>query len=328
MQILPLLGVLLAPSGVGSSSGAAPERVAVLPIDSHATLPDTTRIELRSAIERGLRRVGVKVVRDGQVDQQLGGTVCADTECVVALAGAVEAEWVLRPTVTVGDSVYAVHLEVVDARGRVLASASERCEICGYHEVTELVVDRSAALGDKVSRLRDQAPRLRLRSTPSGARVWVDGRSVGRTPLEHEVEPGPHDVRVQLRGYVSEQHRVTAVAGTEDTLSVSLSEAPRRRGPWLPLGLTALATGVAGVGAGAALVALDERDYQRNCNPDVLGNCSQRYDTLAGGVTLAVTGGVLLATGAAMLVIEHRRRRGRTLRDARWRPQNGLAIAF
>jgi hypothetical protein len=322
-----LVLALEVPSSGGDGSAA---RVAVLPVHGHSTLPSSTRAELRSTIEQGLRRSDVELVSDALVDGQLGDALCKGVQCAIALAEAVAATWILRSTITVVDSVYEVRLEAIDGRGRPIASASERCEICGYGEVTELVADRSAALGAKVRLLRRQAPRLTLSSRPSGAEVWIDERLVGHTPLEHEVRVGEHEVRVELPGYVSEHRRFTAVAGTQDTLRFTMlgEVEPRRRPPWLGLGVASLVIGTAALGTGIALAVIDEREYQRPCNGDPSGKCSHRYDTLAGGISLAVGGGVLLATGAALLIVDRRSRRKGRPSAGRRRSDRALAFAF
>jgi hypothetical protein len=304
--------------------------VAVLPVHSRSTLPDSTRAELRSTIEQGLQRSEVELVSDPLVDGHLGGAACNGVQCATALAKAVAATWILRSTITVVDSVYEVRLEAIDERGQTLAIASQRCEICGQGEVTELVADRSAALAAKVRLLRRKAPRLTLRSRPSGAEVWIDGRPVGHTPLEQELGVGDHEIRVELPGYESERRRVTAVPGTQDSLSVTLGGPvePPRRPPWRGLGIASVATGSALLGAGVALAAVDEREHVRRCNPDALGNCSHRYDTLAGGISLVVGGGVLLATGVAALIVDRRARRKGSPSAGRWRSGHGLAFAF
>lgn len=327
------MALALALGSTRPSDAVAESRVAVLPVNSRSTLPSPTRAHLRDTVERGLRRADVEIVGDDLVDDRLNGDACTSARCAAALVQALEATWVLRSTITVADSVYEVRLEAVDARGRALASTVARCEICGQREVTELVVDRSAALEAKVRLLQRQAPRLVLRSRPSGAEVFIDDRLVGRTPLEHEVEVGAHDVRVELRGHVDERRRITAVAGTQDTLSFTLmAEPPRDWRPWLGVGVASLSAGTAMVGTGAVLAAIDEREYQRQCNPDPLGNCSHRYDTMAGGIALLAGGGALVVTGVVALVMDRRARRpSRTSarrQAARGRAGHGLSFAF
>lgn len=331
MQLTCAVALVLALGGSRSGNAVSVSRVAVLPVRSGSSLPDSIRMRLRGTIEQGLRRGDVEIVSDATVDGELGAVTCDGARCIAALAQAVAAAWIVRPTITMTDSVYEVRLEALDGRGRAIASARERCEICGEGEVTELVVDRSAALAAKVRLLQRRAPRLTLRSRPSGAEVFVDERLVGHTPLEHEVDVGDHEVRLELPGYASERRHVTALAGTQDALSFTLLSdrgARGARGPWLGLGVASLGVGTGMLGAGVGLIAIDEREYERRCNPDPLGHCSHRYDTLAGGVALAVGGGALLAAGVAALVVDRRGRRAGPRRSARRRAGHGLALAF
>lgn len=318
--------------GDARSSGAIEgSRVAVLPVQSRATLPDSTRAQLRETIERGLQRADVTIVSDALVDGEPGAESCADARCASRLAQALEAEWILRSTITRVDAVYEVQLDALDVRGRTLASARERCEICGQDEVTELVVDRSAALAAKVRLMQRQSPRLALRSRPSGAAVWIDDQLVGYTPLVHEVTAGEHEVHLALPGHASERRRVTAVAGTEDALEVVLYDDPgaaRRRRAWRGAGGAALGLGTSMLGAGVGLAVIDEREYERRCNPDPLGNCSHRYDTLGGGIGLLVGGGVLVTAGIVALVVGARDGRLGASPRGRWRVGRGVAFAF
>ena len=48
---------------------------------------------------------------------------------------------------------------------------------------------------------------LELTSRPAGAGVWLDGRERGVTPLEVQVEPGPHRVRLTARAALDEPVR-------------------------------------------------------------------------------------------------------------------------
>ena len=72
------------------------------------------------------------------------------------------------------------------------------------------------------------AGRLLIRSTPAGARVVLDGRDVGETPLTlRGVTRGAHTVRVARDGYVAEQRRVVVSAASP---AQSLTIALARRG--------------------------------------------------------------------------------------------------
>jgi hypothetical protein len=51
--------------------------------------------------------------------------------------------------------------------------------------------------------------RLLVRSTPAGARVFVDGRDLGRTPATiRDLARGSHRIRLVQEGYATEERRV------------------------------------------------------------------------------------------------------------------------
>jgi len=58
--------------------------------------------------------------------------------------------------------------------------------------------------------LRNDFQTIGVESEPAGARVLVDGESVGTTPTDIEVTCyEPHDVRVELEGYPPREFRLT-----------------------------------------------------------------------------------------------------------------------
>lgn len=64
---------------------------------------------------------------------------------------------------------------------------------------------------------------LRVESTPVGARVLVDGRAVGQTPLNSvEIEVGPHRVEVEAEGFDGWRQRIEAQEGKLLHLAVAL----------------------------------------------------------------------------------------------------------
>ena len=107
---------------------------------------------------------------------------------------------------------------------------------------------------------------------------------------------------------------------------------PRRRSRALaPAGWASLAVGLAATGAGAALIAIDERPIRRDCsgeNVDAAGHCKWRHNTLGGGVALTIAGVAAIAVGVALVVIDRRRAR-RSAALARLSVQSGgLGVRF
>ena len=55
-----------------------------------------------------------------------------------------------------------------------------------------------------------QPSRLKVESTPPGATVKVDGKSVGVTPFEGDVTTGPHTLEVELAGHLAQRESLPA----------------------------------------------------------------------------------------------------------------------
>lgn len=69
------------------------------------------------------------------------------------------------------------------------------------------------------------AASLAVDSRPRGARVTIDGRAIGVTPLDApELAPGVHSVRVELAGYQPVTTKVTVKAGEAARLAVTLEQ--------------------------------------------------------------------------------------------------------
>jgi hypothetical protein len=64
---------------------------------------------------------------------------------------------------------------------------------------------------------------LAVLSRPSGARVFVDDRAVGTTPVTlRGIRAGSHVVRLELAGYRRWSTSATVVAGEENRVAASL----------------------------------------------------------------------------------------------------------
>ena len=80
-----------------------------------------------------------------------------------------------------------------------------------------------------VQTLRGEVAQLQVEADVAGARVVVDGREVGQTPLQKPVylDPGPHDVAVDKAGLGSPHvQRVEARAGQRLEVAARLHQAP------------------------------------------------------------------------------------------------------
>jgi len=88
--------------------------------------------------------------------------------------------------------------------------------------------DRSDRRGLGGNSQRDQSGSLLVRSAPLGARVFVDGREYGRTPVTvRDLARGAHRVRVIHDGYTIEDRRV-AITASQSTRAMTVWLSPAR----------------------------------------------------------------------------------------------------
>ncbi len=312
--------VTIAATLIGSSVWAAPAAddetsVVIAPVVVQGELPDPRRDDLGGALQEGLERGGF-AVRPPPVD--LAG--CQTPVCRAQVARGVDADYAVGMTVIVDRRDYAITLEVVDAStAAVIAVSRERCDVCGFAEVRQLVDSQAAAIGSRLDALALEPPVLVFDSVPVGAVIRIDGQTVGQAPFERVVEPGAHVVRAERDGYVPEQREVEAVVGVRANVQFSLEPVPRlhRQRRLRVAGWTTLGVGVAALATGIPLMVIDGRPNRVSCNGgnvDPAGNCKFLYATLEPGIGVAVVGGLLLGTGVTLLVLGRERKSGQQAR--------------
>lgn len=171
------------------------------------------------------------------------------------------------------------------------------------------------------ARLQPRAGELSVRSSPSGAAVWVDGKRIGATPLlRHDVSVGDHRVELRHRGFAPRRRRIHVAHGTHSVLQFELAGSStsgksggfvaflaRHPWTWVTAGF-----GLAALGAGIGLeLAADGKhdDWLARCVDgdgsgsqacDDLGSSVGRFD-VAANVMFGVAGAA--AVGAVLLLI-------------------------
>lgn len=224
----------------------------------------------------------------------------------------------LRLSVTLsGKRTYALTLTVLGPGDATAVELSETCDDCSLDQVGERVQGLVQQAAAKVAPepAAPEAGSLAVRSTPLGARVRVDGTEHGLTPQVIELPAGEHTVVLDKPGFAEHQQTVTVEAGAELPLDVTLTaqgsapEGKTKAGRGLKIGgLVLLGLGVAGVGAGVAMILIDEQNVAGCSGADVdfRGQCRERYDTLLGGILGTAAGGLGIAGGLAMMIQGHR----------------------
>jgi hypothetical protein len=297
----------------------ASDVLAILPIEIEGTLPEHVVRSLEERLATGLLHSDLAVIRADAVRARQPTADCG-SDCLRSAALAAGATHLVHAKIAVAGRDYTIEVALVRVdSGEQVAISSGLCEICGHEELGDRLDDLAGAIRRKASAAVMPPPRLRVRARPEGSIVSVDGEAVGVAPLEITVAAGEHDVVVHKRGFIAERHRLAFVDGVVETIDAELGpvpvEPPALRPGRIALGWTSLALGVGAGAAGAALLALDERPIRSDCagaNVDADGDCKWRYNTLSGGVVLAIAGLAAITVGA--IVIARERLRGKRSR--------------
>jgi Spy/CpxP family protein refolding chaperone len=69
-----------------------------------------------------------------------------------------------------------------------------------------------------------ESAHVNIASTPTGADVWIDGRPVGKTPLETSVTAGAHSIELRDSKHPPAHHDVWVPAGERVSLSLVLAD--------------------------------------------------------------------------------------------------------
>jgi len=292
-------------------------KVVVLPISAHGELTPHGREDLLNRLVIGLERGNFSVVRAVTLDPPMT-TSCVDRPCRQTLARRTASSYLVQTNVNAHARRYEIHLEVVDGRsGEVIVQSRETCELCGLAEVGEILQHHGAALRARIDAFALDPPVLRIETRPRGAWIKLNGRAIGRSPLEHVTIPGEHELEATHPGYVSQKRRLRLVAGVTETVALWLQPMPRVNHDihLERLGWAALAIGSLAVATGITLLVLDDRPIRTICSGndvDADGDCRYRYDTKIAGAIVLVTGAALTATGTGLTIGLGRKHRRQT----------------
>ncbi len=317
--------VRAAPSASASESGSGEARLAVLPLRVEGSIDGETRERWTAGLREGLGRGQAELVDPAQVTPFLEGN-CDRQSCYDRVRANSGATHLVRTTVVAKNRDFILKLDLIDAKaGEVVLSEDETCEICGSTELVTLLDSQGALLQTRLSAMGSGPAVLVLDTKPAGALVFIDGEVVGTTPLERPVLEGSHKIRVSLNGYVAEERELTLVNGAREQLDLTLQRTPGNPKS-RALGAAGLTGGLLLLGAGVALVAIDDTEYKKTCTGagiDAEGNCQSLYGTGPLGSVLIGVGAVLGTIGVVALV----RNRGAKKTERATLVPTGLGVA-
>lgn len=320
MLFLMALAVTLA--GAPAEVPKEPVPVAVMPLAVEGEVSPEDQAVLQQALLDALKGEGLEL--------RSSPTRCADAECVAELARTSKVVRVVDARVTYTTNDYQIALSVLDEAGASVQSVSLSCEICTVTDVATRFTEAAEQLREQLRDASAATAVVVVDSSPAGAVVWVDGERLGVTPLEAKIAVGPHELRVERPGHVTQQETFESVAGGRSTFDLTLAsvsdEPSRGRRAMFIAGLGMVGAGTAASVGGAVLLAIDSRPIQRTCSGDdvdVNGECRFLHDTKLAGTIALATGGAALATGIVLAVLGRKaaRKRGPQEQARRWQLQ-------
>lgn len=127
--------------------------------------------------------------------------------------------WEMRQTYDVASNLGALELDL----GKPVAAAEHLTFALRQFPVRGKPAER-AALAARLEKAKKLVCTLRVEVSVPGAQVLVDGKSVGVAPLVDElfIEPGARKIEAKLSGREDAKHVITAAAGSEHEVFLSL----------------------------------------------------------------------------------------------------------
>jgi hypothetical protein len=288
-----------------AQEGVGVQRVAVVRIDFGGNVPLAGQGLFARRLTEGLAAARFSVLSESALEQRLRAgrvTRCEDSYCFPELARAIGVGYLVTGLVSEQSKTYKIRLELWNGRtGASIGSVQEMCETCGIEDAGEKMNLAASALRARLEAVTRTPARFVIRSRPADAQAHIDGKVVGRTPLDIELPGGEHHLRLDLGGHDSLNRTFTVVSGVDETLDFDLVREPAMF-PYRTVGWVAMGAATAAIVAGVWALAVDgneiacapaEKDAMNHCplvrNTDVLGAV-----LLGAGTATAAIGGISL----------------------------------
>jgi hypothetical protein len=248
---------------LAGSAAAGPAESAAVVVDPEST--DALMSELvRGRAEVRLRDLGFGVVTTLDADKAAAVAHClragkeapaCDETAALGLSRLllVRAETSTDPQ---GEPLTTLYAWLLDGKsGQAIVSEQSYCERCSVDTVA-LSADELVTRAVRAAGARTGSTLLSIRSTPTGARVSVDGVAVGVTDLEYGTYPGAHKIEISKPGYqrLARTVNATTLAKTDVFLALEPLAPKEKRTRWGTWSL--LAASGALVATGSILVAM------------------------------------------------------------------------
>lgn len=216
-SFLLALGALAFSVAVSSPAFAQSEagQVAVLPV----TAPEIQTLDLSVLTEvllNSVRETGLVLVTIPASDSSLAKSACLDLPCLVGIGNKYGTERILSLRITPVGRFYSLSFRLANVSLAHMEAAQERR--VEDPKVLSNVIARMVE--DLIGNVLAETGRLVIDSVPEQSAVFVNGQTVGLSPVSLELPEGDYDIRVSRSGYGESKTRAKVVSG--DTASVTL----------------------------------------------------------------------------------------------------------
>jgi hypothetical protein len=136
---------------------------------------------------------------------------------------------------------------------------------------------------------------VKLKSSPPGARIVIDGQPIGITPLDWDLPTGKHTIQMDKVGYRATSRDVVIASDNLEVVVETLEPIDDTGGGSRPsrvVPVLVLSAGVALLATGGVMIAIDE---------DPTGKTEFYRDTGPTGIGIAIGGAVVTGVGAYLL---------------------------
>lgn len=296
------LAVLAASSAAQAQTPSSKERLAIARLDWSGNVPPPLQRALAERLVGGLTAVAFEVLRPGPEIIAGRGQDCNTADCWRKLAESQRVSYLVKASIEENDKTFAITLELISGRtGGVVGTNRERCEICGVEEVGEKMSLAAATLRSRLEALAQAPSRFVIRTRPEGATVKLDGRPVGRSPVDVTLTAGPHQVVIEREGYSPLDRELVVTSGVDETLDLDLVRLPTDF-PFRALGWSAIGAGVALAASGIYVLSMDGDEVACGMTEkDGMGHCPRVYKTNLLGASLLGLSAVSATLGGVWL---------------------------
>lgn len=125
-----------------------------------------------------------------------------------------------------GSPVVVLTAKLIVTQPHALAVRRRLCEHCADDRLTQASSELTEQLLQELA-VRMGRTVLEVKSSPSGARIVLDGVPVGATNMTFNTYPGPHVVILEMPGYLTQTIPVDAQEGKTAAVAVTLQPSER-----------------------------------------------------------------------------------------------------